>query len=252
MTRKAKRRKPQVRIGTSGWAYDHWRDGVFYPEDLPKGRELEYYCTVFDTVEINSSFYHTPRETALRKWADIAPRGFLFAYKASRSITHNRKLLNVEEITEFVLSRARLLGRKLGPILWQFSPRFKLALERLEAFLAILPRDLRHGFEFRHESWFCDEVYELLHKHGCALVWADTPSYPLVKEVTADFLYVRLHGHEKLYASCYSRRELKAWAEEIGEWVGKGLDAYVYFDNDAHGYAPLNAHQLREIMAEWL
>ncbi len=217
---------------------------------MRKGRELEYYCTLFDCVEINSSFYHTPRETALVKWRDSTPDGFLFAYKASRSITHNRKLLNVDEVVEFVLGRARLLEPKLGPILWQFSPRFKVNLERLADFLELLPKDLRHAFEFRHETWFCDEVYELLRRHNACLVWADTPEYPLEKVVTADFLYARLHGHEQLYASCYSRRELRAWARDFKRCLDEGMDVYVFFDNDAAGYAPKNALELKEIMAE--
>ncbi|MBC7288649.1 MAG: DUF72 domain-containing protein [Armatimonadetes bacterium] len=245
-TRRA--RPPQLRIGTSGWAYDHWRNGVFYPPEVRKGRELEYYCQVFDCVEVNSSFYHTPRESALTKWRDATPATFVFAYKASRSITHNRKLVNVEEMVDFVIGRARALGPKLGPILWQFSPRFAANLDRLAAFLALLPKDLRHGFEFRHPSWFCDDVYELLAGHGACLVWADTPEYPLAKVTTADFIYARLHGHEQLYASCYTRRELKSWARDFQRCLDNGFDVYVFFDNDAFGYAPRNALELRQIM----
>lgn len=239
---------PDLRIGTSGWAYDHWRDGVFYPPEVKRGRELAHYCTLFDCVEINSSFYHTPRETTLQRWRDETPQGFLFAYKASRSITHNRKLLDVGEVVEFVLGRARILAPKLGPVLWQFSPRFKLNLDRLADFLKLLPDDMRHAFEFRHESWFCDEVYRLLGRHGACLVWADTPDYPLVKKLTADWVYVRLHGHERLYASRYTRSQLRTWARQLAPHLQAGRDVYVFFDNDAHGYAPANALELKAMM----
>jgi uncharacterized protein YecE (DUF72 family) len=238
----------RVRVGTSGWSYQHWRDGVFYPPDLPRGRELAYYCTIFDCVEINCSFYHTPRESALRAWREQVPRHFRFAYKASRTITHNRKLVQVEESVAFVLGRARLLGQRLGPILWQFPPRLRAQPERLANFLALLPRDLRHAFEFRHPSWFCEEIYALLRSYNACLVWADAPGYPLEWEVTADFVYARLHGHQVLYASLYTLEELKQWAERLAAALQTGRRVWVFFDNDACGYAPRNALQLRELL----
>jgi uncharacterized protein YecE (DUF72 family) len=238
----------QLRIGTSGWSYHHWLDGVFYPGDLERGGELAFYATVFDCVEINSSFYHTPRESTLRSWANKTPENFSFAYKASRTITHRRKLLDVREPVDFMLSRASLLGPKLGPILWQFPPSFTADIPRLANFLALLPRHMRHAFEFRHGSWFCDATYEVLGEYEAALVWSDTPSYPLEKVVTARLVYVRLHGHEKLYSSCYTRAQLQEWAESLFPHLQSGHDVFVFFDNDAHGYAPRNALELREIM----
>jgi len=239
----------ELRIGTSGWCYKHWMDGVFYAPEVKRGGELVEYCKAFDCVEINSSFYHTPREATLVGWRQKTPEGFLFAYKATRTITHRRELVDVGEPVAFVAGRARLLGPKLGPILWQLSPRFALDAARLAEFLSLLPRDLRHAFEFRHESWFAEAVYGLLGDHGAALVWADTPSYPLRKVTTAGFLYVRLHGHEKLYRSCYTQAQLGEWAEELGRELEAGRDVYVFFDNDAHAYAPRNALELRRMMS---
>jgi len=235
-------------IGTSGWAYRHWRSGVFYPEGLKSADQLAHYATIFDCVELNSTFYHTPRETTIRTWLERTPKAFLFAYKGARTITHLRRLRDVDEITQFVISRAALLGDKLGPILWQFPPGFHCDLERLAAFLRLLPGPYRYAFEFRHESWFHEECYRLLREHNAALVWGDTPRYPLVKEITADFVYARLHGHEVLYASCYSQAELEEWAADFRRALRQGKDVFVFFDNDAEGYAPHNALTLREIM----
>ncbi len=239
----------EVRIGTSGWSYRHWREGAFYPPGLKTGEQLEHYSRVFDCVELNSTFYHTPRDTTLAGWVARTPDGFLFAYKGSRAITHTRRLGDVAELVAFVLGRARLLGGKLGPVLWQLPPAFRCDLDRLAAFLDLLQTDLRHAFEFRHESWFQTETYALLQRHGAALVWADTPAFPLVKRATAPFLYLRLHGHERLYASCYTDDELAAWAAEVRAAVAAGLDCYIFFDNDAEGYAPRNAVTLRDMVA---
>lgn len=238
----------KVWIGTSGWAYRHWRSGVFYPERLKSTDQLAHYATIFDCVELNSTFYHTPRESTVRTWVERTPPGFVFSYKGSRVITHLRRLRDVEEPTRLVMSRATLLGEKLGPILWQFPPGFHCDLDRLAAFLYLLPRGYRYAFEFRHESWFQEDCYRLLRAHNAALVWADTPRYPLVKEITADFVYARLHGHEVLYASCYTEAQLKEWAADFRRALRQGQDVFVFFDNDAEGYAPHNALALREIM----
>ncbi|MCX7597675.1 MAG: DUF72 domain-containing protein [Armatimonadetes bacterium] len=235
-------------IGTSGWAYRHWRSGVFYPEDLKGVDQLTHYASVFDCVELNSTFYHTPRETTIRTWVERTPSGFLFAYKGSRVITHLRRLREVEEPTRLVMSRAALLGEKLGPILWQFPPGFHYDPDRLVAFLRLLPPGHRYAFEFRHQSWFQEPCYELLRQHKATLVWADTPRYPLVKEITADFVYARLHGHEVLYASCYTEAQLEEWAADFRHALQQGRDVFVFFDNDAEGYAPHNALALREIL----
>jgi len=242
----------RARVGTSGWCYRDWMDGAFYPPGTRRGQELEEYCKVFDCVELNSSFYHTPKEQTLLGWRRRTPEGFLFAYKGSRTITHRFKLAGekLAESVEFFFSRARLLGPRLGPILWQLSPQFAADLDRLAAFLSLLPDDLLHAFEFRHESWFCEEVYDLLRRHNAALVWGDTPKYPLHKVVTADFVYARLHGHEKLYRSRYTTEQLAEWAEDFREQLGVGRDVYVFFDNDYHAYAPQNALELRAMLEE--
>jgi uncharacterized protein YecE (DUF72 family) len=241
---------PELRIGTSGWAYEHWRGGIWYPADVKRGEELEYYARHFDSVEVNSSFYHVPRETTFRTWAQKTPGRFLFALKASRYITHRLKLKDAAEPLGLVMSRASLLGHKLGPVLFQLSPSYQLDLDRLGEFTALLPRDKRFTFEFRHPSWFCDETYALLSSRNVALTIADTPEYPCAERMTADFVYVRLHGHEALYASNYSPEQLSEWAGKVRTWLGDGRDAYVYFDNDACAFAPRNALQLRRLATE--
>jgi len=234
-----------LRVGTSGWSYQHWQ-GLFYPEDLPPGKWLEYYAKHFDTVELNSPFYHLPRLTTFENWYQRTPKDFLFSVKASRFISHILKLNGAREPLQKLLENAAGLKEKLGPVLFQLPPNFTLDLDRLEKFLKILPTDQRFAFEFRHESWFGDEVYELLKKTHSALAISDTPKYPLIFEVTADFVYVRLHGHEILYASKYSKKELEVWAGRIKDWLTDGLDVYVYFDNDANANAVRNATELKE------
>ncbi len=235
------------RVGTSGWSYDHWR-GNFYPDELAKGRELEHYATVFDTVELNSSFYHLPKPTTARSWHKRTPPGFLFAVKGSRYISHRLKLTDAGEALQRFADSIKPLAEKSGPILWQLPPGFAYARQRLASFLELKPPEQRWAWEFRHESWFCPEVYELLEAHNCALVWADTPDYPLETVVTADFIYARLHGHEKLYVSNYTDEQLEDWAEKLLVAAGSERDIFVYFDNDAAGHAPRNALTLREIL----
>lgn len=233
-----------IYIGTSGWSYQHWHNGVFYPSELEKGKELEYYTTKFKTVEINSTFYHLPRETTWKNWVKRTPKDFIFAIKGSRFITHVLKLDNPSDPLENLINGSVQLGPKLGPILFQFPPKFQLEFPRLEKFVGLLPKKRRFTFEFRHQSWFTSKVYELLKKNNLALTIADTPVYPMEEKVTADFIYVRLHGTAKLYASEYTPPQLEEWAKKIKRWLTKELDVYVYFDNDAHGYAPKNASEL--------
>jgi uncharacterized protein YecE (DUF72 family) len=234
----------QVRIGTSGWSYDHWA-GLFYPGTVSRNRRLEYYATVFDTVEVNGTFYGTPSAATVRRWYEVAPAGFSFAIKGSRYVTHNRKLEGVAESVERHRRMVAPLGEKLGPTLWQFSPSFPAHPERLAEFLQLRAEGERWALEFRHESWFADEILELLGEAGCALVWADTPNYPLHLQVTADFLYARLHGHERLYASGYSDQQLGWWKARLCAGAENRRDIFVYFDNDAHAHAPRDALRLR-------
>ncbi len=235
------------RVGTSGWSYDHWR-GDFYPDDLTRGKELEHYATVFNTVELNSSFYHLPKPQTAQGWHERTPPGFVFAVKGSRYISHRLKLTEADEAMKRFTDSIKPLAEKTGPILWQLPPGFACDQQRLASFLELKPPDQRWAWEFRHESWFGPEVYELLEGYNCALVWADAPNYPLETVITADFTYARLHGHEKLYASNYSDEQLKDWAEKLVTAGGEERDIFVYFDNDAAGHAPRNALTLREML----
>jgi len=234
-------------IGTSGWVYRHWR-GVFYPWDLPGGQWLRHYTARFETVELNNSFYHLPSAQAFEKWKDEAPPGFTFAVKASRYITHMKKLRGVEEALPRFLEHARLLGDHLGPVLYQLPPRWHCNTDRLSTFLGMLPAGLRHVFEFRHPSWLNDTVYDLLQTYGAALCIVSLPDFPCLLRTTASWVYIRLHGAEAKYSSCYSERELEWWAEQILDFLQQGRDVYAYFDNDACGYAVQNALRLRELV----
>lgn len=238
---------PDIRVATSGWMYDHWR-GRFYPEKLPKTRWFEHYVSVFDTVELNNTFYATPRETTVMKWYETTPDGFVFAVKGARYISHVKRLGPVQESLDRQDAPLVHLKEKLGPILWQLPEKWALDLERLEQFLKLRPSKQRWCFEFRSQSCFCPEVYKLLRRYKAALVWADTPHYPFAAEVTADFLYARLHGHEEFYVSRYTDEQLAWWRDLLIESGEGERDLFVYFDNDAHGHAPRDALRLRELL----
>src|SRR5512137_417366 len=237
----------QFHIGTSGWMYDHWH-GEFYPRELPKTKWFSHYSQHFSTVELNSSFYHLPSEKAFGTWQDKAPDGFIYAVKVSRYITHMKKLRDAGEPLQTFISRARLLGDKLGPLLYQLPPGMKRNDAVLEAFLKLLPPDLHHVFEFRNESWFDDEVYALLRKYSAGFCIYDLPGTTTPLVATADFAYVRFHGSTGLYDSCYTDDELESWAKKTAK-LGKGLSsAYVYFNNDSHAFAVRNAREFRELL----
>ena len=238
-----------IRIGTSGWHYDHWK-GPFYPEKLPAARMLELYAERFDTVEINSSFYRLPTEAAVELWKKTAPRDFLFAVKASRFITHMKKLKDAEGSFEKFFDRVILLGRKLGPVLFQLPPKWHSDPERLDAFLGALPRRLRYAFEFREPTWFNEDVNTVLRKYRAAFCMYDFDQRLSPRTVTADFIYVRLHGPEGRYAGSYSDSTLADWARTFQEWNRSGKDVYCYFDNDQAGYATLDAVRLRKLVCE--
>ena len=239
--------KPKLWIGTSGWVYPHWR-GVFYPDGLPTARWLDYYTRHFRTVELNNSFYRLPSEGAFRAWGEVAPEGFLFAVKANRFITHMKKLKDAAEPLGRFLGRARLLGDKLGPVLYQLPPRWKCNLPRLRQFLSLLPPDLLHAFEFRDRSWLNEGVFALLEEHGAAFCVISMPGFPCPLRATAPFVYIRMHGSGVLYGGCYSEDELRRWAERIEGFLDEGRDVYVYFNNDAFGYAVQNARRLGEML----
>jgi uncharacterized protein YecE (DUF72 family) len=281
----------QVRIGISGWTYRGWR-GVFYPKGWPQKRELEFASREVNSIEINGSFYSLQRPSSYRLWYDATPRGFLFAVKGGRFITHLKRLKDVETpLANFFASGVLCLREKLGPILWQLPPSLKFDAARLEAFFNLLPRDtraasklarkhdgkvkgraaiksdqnlpLRHALEIRHPSFENSDFIALLRKHHIAMVVADTAGkWPQIEDITSDFVYVRLHGAEELYASGYTKAALDDWARKVRAWShgrnprgarrlapadrssSGGHDVFVYFDNDAKVRAPFDAKAL--------
>jgi uncharacterized protein YecE (DUF72 family) len=270
-----------VRIGISGWRYDPWRK-VFYPEGMPQRRELEFCGRHFPTVEINGSFYSLQRPEYYSQWYDETPPGFVFAVKGSRYITHMLRLKNIEKpLANFLASGILNLRDKLGPFLWQFPPMFRFNAEWLARFFDLLPRStsaalalarrrdarmigrsrlaidadrpLRHAVEIRHPSFMTAAFVRLLREHDIGLVVADTAGkWPKMFHVTADFVYVRLHGDIKIYTSGYSERALASWARRIRAWDRDGRDVYVYFDNDVKVKAPFDALNLmRKVGLQW-
>jgi len=236
-----------VRIGCSGWNYDHWRNGVFYPPRLPPRDWLGFYARYFDTVEVNATFYRLPRRDVVANWVTTSPPGFLFAVKASRYLTHVRRLLDLGAGAKTLYDRIDPLVRsgKLGPLLWQLPGNFRRYDERLADALAKLPTG-RHCFEFRHESWFAPEVYELLRSHGVALVIGDHPQRPFqTHELTTDWTFIRFHSGSRGLRGNYSESELEEWAGRIDGWRRR-IDVYAYFNNDREGFAVRNALSLKK------
>nr|HID12287.1 DUF72 domain-containing protein [Anaerolineae bacterium] len=238
---------PHCCIGTSGWVYPHWR-GVFYPPDLAQSRWYGHYAKVFDTVEINYSFYRLPSEAAFDRWREQAPEGFVYAVKANRYITHVKRLKDTAEPLERFLARARRLGDKLGPILWQLPPHWRANPERLETFVALLPPDLTHAFEFRDPRWFIEPVRRILEQHRLSLCIFHMPGLPCPTWVTGDVVYLRFHGSGVVYGGRYGREGLQPWATRIRRWLSEGRQVYAYFNNDAFGFAVEDARALRELV----
>jgi uncharacterized protein YecE (DUF72 family) len=240
-----------IRIGTSGWHYKHWV-GKFYPERLAQSKMLTYYYDRFDTVEINNSFYMLPKIATLSAWQDATPRDFEFAIKASRFLTHNKKLKEPENALNNFLPRAEALGKKLGPILFQLPPKWGINVDRFAEFLNALPKYHRYTFEFREPSWLTDSVYDLLRKHNAAFCIYELAGFHSPIEITADWAYVRLHGPGGKYQGSYSAKVLRQWAERIVIWSRKLRGIYVYFDNDEAGYAAFNALTLKKMVNDAL
>jgi uncharacterized protein YecE (DUF72 family) len=282
-----------IRIGISGWTYTPWR-GRFYPEGLPQNRELEFASRMLRTIEINGTFYSLQRASSIRRWYDTVPEDFVFSIKGSRYITHNRRLKDAAiPLANFFASGLLELGQKLGPFLWQLPPSFAFDRDRLSEFFLLLPRTsgeaaqlakrhdgrlperavlkareetkLRHALEVRHASFEIPEFIELLREHDIAIVVADAAAkWPLIEDITADFVYLRLHGHDELYKSGYTAAALDAWERKIRRWskggmprearaVGKsipprqsGRAVFAYFDNDVKVHAPFDAISLAE------
>lgn len=278
-----------IRIGISGWTYPPWR-GVFYPEGLPQKDEMAYAANTFPTIEVNGTFYGLQKPTSFRRWRDGTPPDFVFSIKGSRYITHILRLRNARKaLANFLASGLLALGPKLGPILWQLPPSLRFDPDALESFLAMLPGDfrsaaklaathdrpirggaflrveenlpLRHALEIRHESFRDDRFIALLRRYGIAIVVADTVEWPCLQDITADFIYARLHGSEELYASGYSDEALDNWARKFRAWskggeprgakrvsgkapaklLGRPRDVFIYFDNDIKVRAPFDA-----------
>ncbi|TET84417.1 MAG: DUF72 domain-containing protein [Candidatus Nealsonbacteria bacterium] len=241
--------KGKLFIGTSGWVYSHW-EGIFYPEDLPSKDKLKYFSQHFKTTEINYSFYHLPRPSTYQNWYKQTPEDFLFAVKTSRFITHIKRLGEVKEAWKTFIENALNLKEKLGPILFQFPPSFRAnetEIKKLEDFLKLITKNkLRYAFEFRHKSWCDKKVYNLLKQYKVAWVIADSPSYPKAEVATANFIYIRMHGSKVLFTSNYTKKELQDLAQKIKKRL-KIADVYVYFNNDAMGYALENAKELLKL-----
>ncbi len=286
-----RRRSPVTRVGISGWTYPWWR-GLFYPQGLPHKRELDYASRQFGSVEINGTFYGLQHPDSFRRWYEQTPADFRFAVKGSRFITHMKKLRDIEApLANFFASGVLRLADKLGPILWQFGPNWALDVDRFTAFLELLPRTtaeaarlakrhdrrlqgiawtrtdadrpIRYAIEPRHPSFFCESFVRLLRRHRVALVFADTAdTFPYAEDVTADFVYVRLHGTGQIYAGGYDDEKITWWADRVSAWRSGGeppdarrivdrparptprRDVYVYLDNDAKVRAPFDALRL--------
>lgn len=285
--------KGKICIGTSGWVYPHW-ENIFYPEGLLSKDKLKYFSQHFKTTEVNYSFYRLPRPTTYQNWYSQTPGDFLFAVKASRFITHIKRLKDVKEPWKIFIKNALNLKEKLGPVLFQFPSSFKATeenIKRLEDFLEenCSPQadgeqfsvKLRFAFEFRHKTWCEEKIYKLLKKHRVAWVITDSPSFPKAEKVTADFVYLRMHAHtpqrgqgaegakidgvsprlvcghgsKVLFSSKYTKKELNDLTEKIKKWsrrsgtpLRRGKDVFVYFNNDAHGYAIQNAKELSSLI----
>jgi uncharacterized protein YecE (DUF72 family) len=237
----------RARVGCSGWQYKHWK-GDFYPEALPSPRWFQHYASVFDTVELNNSFYRLPQKQTMRSWRLQAPMGFLYAVKASRYLTHMRKLKDPADPLALLFDRARDLGAHLGPVLYQLPPRWKPDLIRLQEFLHAIPRDVRQTIEFRDAAWYTDRTFELLAQHGVALCLHDMTGSATPRMVVGPFVYVRFHGASARYSGSYSEGQLDDWAEWLDRQIAGGLDVYAYFNNDVGGHAPRNALTLRNAL----
>jgi uncharacterized protein YecE (DUF72 family) len=237
-----------ISIGTSGWTYDSW-GGPFYPEKMPKKGWLAWYGSQFPTAEINGSFYRTPSLEAVRGWRDQTPKDFIFAWKASKFITHWKRLNeNCVNSIELMETRLAALAPKVGAVLFQLPPQFAKNEPRLRSFLNMLPRHHRYAFEFRHKSWYDADVLDLLHRHNVSLCLSDHHDAPAPWEVTARHVYVRGHGPGGRYRDNYPDATLRSWARKIVQWRRQRRTVFVYFDNDQKSAAPADARRLMEIL----
>lgn len=242
---------PGLFTGTSGWSYQHW-SGVFYPAEIKPSDYLEFYITRFDCVELNSSFYHLPRTGTVEGWIRRTPDTFRFCVKLSRFITHRKKLMDCEEALERFFEVFGILQPRMGPVLIQLPPGLSYDEPLISDFLALLRSrygSYRFAVEIRHKSWITDSFFDLLRQSGIAFVIADSGKrFPYHEAITSDFVYMRFHGAEQLYASDYDESRLRRYAEKIGDWLSGDREVWVFFNNDFNGFAVKNALRLREIL----
>lgn len=238
-----------ARIGTSGWIYRHWRAGAFYPEELKQRLEFQHYASLFDTVEINGTFYRTPGEAAALRWREQAPQGFVYAWKYPRWLTHFYRLKDPQESYRLVFGRMKALGRSRGPVLFQLPPNMQADHDRLATALKLLPRGQQAAFEFRHPSWYKAKIFELLRDHDVALCVSDHHDAPAPWVRTASWAYVRGHGPGGTYHGSYADSELRGWSRRIRAWRKEGADVFCYFDNDPEAAAPRDALRFKKMLA---
>ena len=236
-------------IGTSGWSYAHWKE-VFYPAGLSTKDWLGYYVKFFTSVEINNTFYRLPKEETFRNWQAMAPAGFIFSVKASRFITHVKRLKDAAEPVANFINRARLLGDNLGPILFQLPPNWSLNIDRFTAFVNILPAGIAYVFEYRDSSWFDSRVYALMSQRNLAFCIHDMAGLDCPRLVTSQLVYIRFHGVSAKYQGKYSPDQLASWSEFICQYLRQGREVFVYFNNDAFGYALENARELARLVGQ--
>jgi len=237
--------KCDIRIGTSGWHYNHWKE-LFYPPGLPKSRWFEHYAQHFDTVEINNTFYQLPKEVSLQRWHKQAPKNFLYAVKANRYITHIKRLKDTSEEVKRFFDRIGILKSRLGPILYQLPPNLHQDLDLLESFIKLLPRKRIAVFEFRHNSWFSEDTFKLLSRYGAGFCVHDLAGKETPRILTTDIIYVRFHGPSGRYWGNYSKSMLQTWAKWLKGQTKEVRSIYAYFNNDIGGHAVTNAKALRE------
>lgn len=240
-----------IRIGTSGYSYPHWKD-IFYPSSISQSHWLEHYAKFFDTVELNVTFYRQVKKEVFASWYKRTPSNFLFAIKGSRYITHIKRLKDCKDSLKIFFDNALPLKEKIGVILWQLPPSMKSDTKVLHNFCNTLNEEgymnYLHTFEFRNSSWFNEEIYKILRKFSIALCIAHSPNWKKEEIITADFIYLRFHGGEVLYGSEYSDEELKEWAMKVKKWKEKGKKIFAYFNNDYGGFAVKNAITLKKLL----
>jgi uncharacterized protein YecE (DUF72 family) len=242
-------RKQKIYIGTSGWNYKSWKN-KFYPEELAQKEWLDYYSKRFNSVEINNTFYQLPQKHTFKNWADQTPEDFIFSVKASRYITHLKKLKECGDAVDKLIEHSSRLKEKIGIFLFQLPANQGKDIDKLKSFINQLPDKYKYAFEFRHHSWFDDSVLNILDKNNCGVVINSSPDFPFQDITTGKICYIRMHGSKKLYSSKYSKEELEKFANIIIKYHNKGFHSFIYFNNDIHGYAVENADTMQKLISD--